>query len=167
MSKRERREMDLCVEALATCGGFNLRRASRAVTQLFDQALESTGLRSTQVVILMTIVADDSPSIAQLARELVMDPSTLTRNLRPLLKQGLLDLSHSGRGKAKKVALTDKGREKLQELLPIWNQTQRQFVKHVGARRWNSVRNDLRALVEALQGPNGRVNGYHLRLISS
>src|SRR5690606_6392843 len=86
-----------CVEALSHCGGFNLRRTARVVTQLYDQALEPTGIRSTQLVILWTVAVDDAPSMAQLARELVLDPSTLSRNVKPLVRRGLLEVTYSGR----------------------------------------------------------------------
>ena len=79
-------------EMARTCACFNFRKASRSVTQLFDQMLAPTGLRSTQLVILITGELLGPSSIARLARELVMDRSTLTRNLKPLLSMGLLQI---------------------------------------------------------------------------
>src|SRR5438552_6327728 len=90
-------------EAARTCACFNFRKASRSVTQLFDQILAPTGLRSTQLVILVTGQLLGPSSIARLARELVMDRSTLTRNLKPLLAMGLLQLSRAENGKHKSV----------------------------------------------------------------
>ena len=88
-------------EMARTCACFNFRKASRSVTQLFDQILAPTGLRSTQLVILMTGQLLGPSSIARLARELVMDRSTLTRNLKPLLNLGMLQLSKSETGECR------------------------------------------------------------------
>src|ERR1700730_10624192 len=107
-------------EMARTCACFNFRKASRSVTQLFDQILAPTGLRSTQLVILMTSQLLGPSSIARLAREMVMDRSTLTRNLKPILGMGLLQFSHSSAGKHKSVELTDEGRAALVRGLPYW-----------------------------------------------
>src|SRR6185369_1797370 len=72
------------------CASFNLRKASRAVTQLFDNALHPIGLRSTQLVILLASGIYESLSLSQLADIIVSDRTTLTRALKPLLRKGLL-----------------------------------------------------------------------------
>jgi hypothetical protein len=85
-------DLEACAQAAAVCACFNFRKASRAVTQHFDEQLQPTGLRSTQLVILLAVAVYESSGMAELARALVMDRSTLTRNLRPLINQGLLTL---------------------------------------------------------------------------
>lgn len=137
--------------AVETCAGYNLRRASRVVTQLFDSALEPTGLRSTQAAILQMIVATELGSVAELARELAMDPSTLTRNLQPLVRDGLVELVNAPRGRAKLARLTPQGRAKLDEVLVRWKQAQTEFVKRFGAKRWNQLRGELTAVTDALR----------------
>ena len=126
-------------EMARTCACFNFRKASRSVTQLFDQALAPTGLRSTQLVILITGELLGPSSIARMARELVMDRSTLTRNLRPLIAAGLLELSAGKDGREKQVELTAQGRKSLVKALPIWAGAQQSFVEHVGAARWQDL----------------------------
>jgi DNA-binding MarR family transcriptional regulator len=133
-----------------TCAGYNLRRTSRVVTSLFDSALEPTGLRSTQVAILQMIVVKDSPSIAKLAREMAMDPSTLTRNLRPLIREGYVELIQAERGRAKLARLTPAGRSKLDEVMARWKDAQTGFIKRFGSKRWNELRGELHAVVEAM-----------------
>jgi DNA-binding MarR family transcriptional regulator len=137
--------------AVETCAGYNLRRTSRVVTQLFDTALEPTGLRSTQAAILQMIVATNSGSVAELARELAMDPSTLTRNLQPLIREGYVDLVNAPRGRAKLARLTTQGRAKLDQVLVHWKQAQAEFVKRFGAKRWNQLRAELTAVAEVLR----------------
>ncbi len=137
-----------------TCACFNFRKVSRSVTQLFDQTLAPTGLRSTQLVILITSELLGPSSIARLARELVMDRSTLTRNLRPLLSQDLLRLTRSERARQKSVAITDAGREALLKAAPFWEQAQGRLVARLGADHWNDLMGELAGIVEATRcGP--------------
>ena len=132
-----------------TCACFNFRKTSRSVTQFFDQALAPTGLRSTQLVILMTGELLGPSSIARLARELVMDRSTLTRNLKPLLGMGLLELSEAGSGKHKSVVVTPQGRGAIVKAAPYWERAQGQLVSRFGTDEWERVMNDLGNIVEA------------------
>src|SRR5215470_6852850 len=82
-----------CLEMVSTCACFNFRKASRTVTQLFDQILAPIGLRSTQLVILVAAQALGPCGLARLARELVMDRSTITRNIHPLVIQEMLQVT--------------------------------------------------------------------------
>ena len=93
-------DQQTCREIVANCACFNFRKASRSVTQLFDQILRRLVWRSTQLVILVTCEALGPCGLVRLARELVMDRSTVTRNLRPLISQGFLQVTgKSGCGK--------------------------------------------------------------------
>jgi DNA-binding MarR family transcriptional regulator len=139
-----------CDEALNECACFNLRKASRAVTQLYDEALQPTGLRSTQLVILLSIAAaDEPPTIAQLSRELVMDPSTLNRNLQPLARRRLIVRKSSRDGRRKLLGLTDKGRAAITEATPHWQKAQAQFITQIGDERWDDLRGSMKSVVEA------------------
>ena len=73
-----------------SCACLNVRKAARAITQLFDEVLQPTGLRSTQFPLLVTVALLGEAPVTQLAEELVMDRTTLARNLKPLESQGLL-----------------------------------------------------------------------------
>ncbi|RME63236.1 MAG: MarR family transcriptional regulator, partial [Alphaproteobacteria bacterium] len=72
------------------CACANLRRASRIITRRFDDAMRATGLRSTQMSILNEIARMGEAPVAQLAVRLAMDASTLTRNLTPLERDGVI-----------------------------------------------------------------------------
>jgi len=132
-------DLELCAKAAATCACFSFRKASRAVTQQFDELLQPTGLRSTQLVVLIAVAVTESPGVAALARELVMDRSTLTRNLRPLVKQGLLKVRLGKDRRTRLVEMTPRGREVLCDALPVWSDAQDRFVAQLGADRWEDL----------------------------
>jgi DNA-binding MarR family transcriptional regulator len=138
-----------CAEIARTCACFNFRKVSRSVTQLFDQMLAATGLRSTQLVILLCAHLQGPISMAALARELVMDPSTLTRNLRPLMNQQLITVATGpGRG-GKSVEITTAGQRALVAAVPYWKKAQDQLVGKIGGDRWSTMISDLDAIVDA------------------
>jgi len=136
-------------EMARTCACFNFRKASRSVTQLFDQILAPSGLRSTQLVILVTSQLLGPSSIARLARELVMDRSTLTRNLKPLMNLGLLQFSQGDGGKHKSVEVTAAGQAALLRSAPYWEHAQSHLVNRVGPEYWTRIMTDLATIVEA------------------
>jgi DNA-binding MarR family transcriptional regulator len=135
-------------EAAATCACFNFRKASRAVTSFFDAKLQPSGLRSTQLVILIAVALSEAAALAQLARLLVMERSTLTRNLRPLEKQGLLRVVSGSDRRTRLVELTPEGRSALAGALPLWEEAQGRFVHQLGTDRWNSLLSNLTATVD-------------------
>jgi DNA-binding MarR family transcriptional regulator len=138
-----------CAEMANTCACFNFRKASRSVTQLFDQMLAPTGVRSTQLVALVATQVFGPCGFAKLAKELVMDRSTITRNLQPLIAQGLLRVSgKSGRG-GKTIEITPAGQQALVNAVPYWEEAQTQLLRHLGQERWDRVMNDLANVVGA------------------
>ncbi len=136
-------------EMARTCACLNFRKGSRSVTQFFDQSLAPTGLRSTQLVILIAAELFSPSSIARLARELVMDRSTLTRNLRPLLNMGFLRLAVAKDGKHKSVEVTPEGQAALLNAAPYWERSQRHLVERFGTDRWERLIHDLGSVVDA------------------
>jgi DNA-binding MarR family transcriptional regulator len=140
---------DKCLEMVSNCASFNFRKASRSVTQLFDQILAPIGLRSTQLVILVAAQVLGPCGLARLARELVMDRSTITRNIHPLVVQGLLQVSgKSGRG-GKSVEITKAGQDALINAVPFWEEAQEQLLRRMGQDRWDRVMVDLTSVVDA------------------
>lgn len=145
-------DVSKCAEAAATCACFHFRKASRAVTQLFDDALQHTGLRSTQLVILIAAAVYESLSVSRLAKELVMDRSTLTRNLRPLERRGLLQLVPGKDVRTRLVALTPAGRDALAGALPAWESAQQEFQGQLGPARWTHLLESLMVTVHVAVG---------------
>ena len=141
-------EVDKFSKAAAECACTNFRKASRAVTQYFDDALQPSGLRATQLVVLLEVAVAESATVPRLARRLVMDPSTVTRNLKPLAKRGWLECTSSG-SRAMVFKLTSEGRAVLSRAVPLWERAQGQVVEKIGADSWQSLLGALGAAVDA------------------
>jgi DNA-binding MarR family transcriptional regulator len=137
------------LEMVGTCACFNFRKASRTVTQLFDQILAPCGLRSTQLVILLAVKVIGPCGLARLARELVMDRSTITRNISPLVKQGLLQVSGKSGYRGKSVEVTSAGQKALAEAVPYWEEAQGRLLNRLGRERWDRVMGELANVVDA------------------
>ena len=108
------------VQFIAECPWFSLRKASRVATQLSNDILQSSGLRITQLAVLVMVEVMELPQVTELASELVMDHSTLSRNLKPLERQGLIETSAGEDRRTRVVSLTTKGEETLAQALPLW-----------------------------------------------
>lgn len=131
----------------ATCAGFHLRRASRAVTQHFDHALAAVGLRTTQFTLLGALALGESVSTNELAQVLVVDRTTLTRNLRLLRDAGLVESRPGRAGREVRFGLTDAGRATLTRALPLWREAQQGIVGAFGSALWPTMVADLDRLV--------------------
>ena len=137
-------ELDL--KGTGSCASFNFRRAARAVTRFYDQALEPCGIRSTQFAILAGVAKTQPTAISALADLLVIDSSTLTRSLHLLKKEGLLTVSERARKRQRFLSLTPAGERMLAESLPVWRATQERFVQSLGAEYWTNFRGELERL---------------------
>ncbi|HVX78810.1 MAG TPA: MarR family winged helix-turn-helix transcriptional regulator [Bradyrhizobium sp.] len=130
------------------CNCTALRKASRRVSQLYDSALEPCGLRTTQRALLSHIARSGPPSLGELAEALVMDRGALTHNLKPLERDDLVEITidpHDRRNRL--VALTTKGRHKLEESAPLWKRAQDGFEAAFGAAKSAALREALAYVV--------------------
>ena len=134
-------------EIEATCACSNVRKAARAVTQLFDEILQPTGLRSTQFNLLVAVALLGEAPVTQLAEVLVMDRTTLTRNLKPLESQGLLTINAGTDRRKHLVRLTERGRQALATALPYWEQAQDRGVTRLGQPQWHTLLTELKTVV--------------------
>jgi DNA-binding MarR family transcriptional regulator len=129
----------------AACNCLALRQATRHVTQFYDQFLAPSGLRSTQYSILARLQRKGPMTINALAAELVMDRTTLGRNILPLQRDGLIAV---GSGKidrrSKELRLTAAGTARWRSALKGWRRAQARFETVFGATRAET----LRALLE-------------------
>lgn len=125
------------------CVGFNTRRATRLVTQFYDENLAPTGLRSTQYSLLSVLSQIGELLIQDLAHVLAMDRTTLTRNLNPLLKKGLVKVSVGNDRRARPVAITPKGVQALNEAHPYWEKAQSYITDRLGVTNWDRIMGDL------------------------
>ncbi len=131
----------------ATSAGINLRRAARAVTQMYDRFLAPSNLQVTQFSVLVACAVAGPAPMTLLSEQLVMDRTTLVRNLKPLQTRGLVMVSTGEDRRVHVVALTDKGYSALAKALPLWQEAQNQIVKSFGQRRLGNLLQDLSALV--------------------
>ena len=143
-----------CAEMARVCACLGFRKASRSVTQLYDQFLNPCGLRSTQLVVLLSAYVLGSSNLRRLADELAMDRSTLTRNLKPLIAQRLLQtMPAKGRGRSKVIEVTPRGQELLLTAAPLWEQAQNALRERLGGERLGRVVEDLAAVTSAVRKP--------------
>lgn len=133
---------------LSQCTCFNLRKAARSVTQMFGTFMHSTGLGPTQFSVL-SVLAQGDFSITRLAEVMVMDRTTLTRNLRPLEKQGLIRIVPGEDRRTRIVSMTRPGRTAFEKALPLWRQAQDEIIERLGRKRWAGLLSHLSATVEA------------------
>jgi DNA-binding MarR family transcriptional regulator len=136
----------LDLEGTGYCASFNFRRTARAVTKLYDEALQSSGIRSTQFAILVAVRKAQPISMTALGQTLVIDPTTLTRSLRLLEKEGLLAVSERGEKRRRLVRVTAEGEQALARATPVWREIQERFVKTIGQEYWLNLRRELERL---------------------
>ncbi len=129
------------------CACFNLRKATRAVTQLYDEMLRPTGLRATQFSLLVAAEMLGPITVTRLAEMGVIDRTTLTRNFKPLEKRGLIEVVLGKDRRTHMVSLTGRGKEALAKALPLWKKAQARVVKELGRQRWNSLQANLLEVV--------------------
>ncbi len=144
-------ERKLCESATGVCACFAFRKASRAVTQLYDDSLSEAGLRSTQFVVLATVNVEGPVMLSDLAKILVMDRTTLTRNLKPLTEAGYLRTKSAADRRTRLVSLTAKGQRVVSKAIPLWKSAQKRFVKEFGPKKWDGFLDGLEGAVEAAQ----------------
>lgn len=130
------------------CGSLNFRRTARAVTRLYDQAFQSSGIRSTQFSILVAVAKTQPTSIGALSSVLVIDSTTLTRSLKRLQKDGFLTVSPRAAKRQRFVSLTPKGEQLLADCLPPWRAAQERFVQAMGSEYWLNLRAELERLAQ-------------------
>jgi DNA-binding MarR family transcriptional regulator len=139
------------------CNCSAVRSAARHITQLYDRCLAPVGLRTTQYAILMRLERKGPLTMNALASDLVMDRSTLARNVQPLERDGLIAIETSASDRrAKVVRLTDAGQERLQAALAAWSQAQHRFESSFGGERSAEMRALMRAVVASAFDSRGR-----------
>jgi DNA-binding MarR family transcriptional regulator len=121
------------------CVGFNTRRVTRLVTQYYDKALAPAQLRSTQYSLLGALALADEMPLQELAYVLAMDRTTLTRNLNPLIKRGLIKVAENDDHRARPLQITTKGKSALANALPLWEKAQARIVDNLGEAKWDQI----------------------------
>ena len=147
-----------------TCACYNLRRTSRAVTQVFDAYFEPIGLKATQFTVLAALSYENEgrPSVTHLAAALVLEQSSLSRNLAVLERHGLLVLEAGDDKRERIVQLTRAGRALLGRGYPLWKQAQAEVAGALGPADFEVQLRSLRRLARealALRSETSRKTG--------
>ncbi|HAA05509.1 MAG TPA: MarR family transcriptional regulator, partial [Syntrophobacteraceae bacterium] len=108
-----------CKEIGRSCACYNLRRAARAITRLYDDFLRPSGLRSTQYSVLMVARLRGPVTLTKLAEMTVNERTTLTRNLTILEKKGLILIEPGKDRRERQVSITERGQEVLIATIPL------------------------------------------------
>jgi DNA-binding MarR family transcriptional regulator len=148
-----------CSEAAGSCACFHLRRAARAVTQLYDDRLRPCGLRVTQFALLVAVRNRGPLPVSGLAELTLVDRTTLTRNLALLARKGLLRLDPGEDRRVRDVRITDLGRRALVAAIPLWRGAQREMVRRLGSKRLGGLLAGLAAAAAAARGGGGTPHG--------
>ncbi len=136
--------------SLKDCTCFNLRKASRAVTQIFDETMQPTGLRATQFSLLAVLSLTGTATVKQLSRELVMDRTTLSRNLKPLEAQNFVRIVPGEDKRTRSLSVTTQGKKAFLKALPYWEDAQTQVIRRLTKGKWNDLLKNLKSTVNAL-----------------
>jgi DNA-binding MarR family transcriptional regulator len=129
------------------CNCLAIRQAARHVSQLYDQCLAPTGLRGTQFSILSRLNRLGPQTINALAHDLVMDRTTLGRNILPLEREGLIEI-RPGRTdrRSKELRLTEAGTARLRGAMTRWVEAQARFEAAFGEARASALRDLMHAV---------------------
>ena len=140
-------ELDAALEVARSCTCFNLRKATRRVTSFYDAALKPSGLKVTQVTLLTAIRVSEPVTIKRLAKAILMDRTTLSRNVSLLNKKGLIDIDPGEDLRTRKLSLTEQGHAALAAAFPLWQKAQLEIVRQMGEDRWINLLKGLSDLV--------------------
>ena len=147
MSNRDQVPFDTTIAVRDACLCLHLQRAARAVARRFDAALRPLGLTSGQFSLLMSLNRPEPASIGNVSSLLAMDRTTLTANLKPLERRGLVTVAADDADKrTRRLSLTPAGRALLSTAVPMWRRTHAEIDRLLTGSSPDRLRADLRAL---------------------
>lgn len=135
--------------ATRDCYATALRKASRRLSGMYDDALAPSGLRSTQYAILRELAVGGPLTINELAALLVLDRSGLGHSLRPLRRDGLIELGKSSTDRRSvEVTLTEQGNRRYEQASALWQTAQDEVVAELGTSMAGQLRQQLNLIAE-------------------
>jgi DNA-binding MarR family transcriptional regulator len=147
MSKRDSVPLATTLHVRDTCLCLHLQRAARAMSRRYDEALRPAHLTNGQFSLLMSLNRADPPTISEIAALLAMDRTTLTANLKPVYRRGLLSITvDEGDRRTRRLQLTAAGRAALAAAMPLWNRAQAETAHLLSGADTHRLRAALRAL---------------------
>jgi len=133
-----------------SCTCAHLRRVSRAFTKAYENALKPSGISSSQFTILNILLEKGPLSINELAASMDIDRTTLSRNLAPMQRDELLTVESEEDLRRKVVSISNLGRAKLDNALPLWQSAQKSVINRLGPQRWHEIQTALNQLRETV-----------------
>ena len=147
MASREKLPYEITLRVRDTCLCLHVQRAARAAARLYDEALRPAGLTSGQFSLLMSLNRPEPASIGEIAALLAMDRTTLTANVKPLRRRGLIAIVVDPRDRrSRRLVLTPSGHELLLGALNLWRRAQRSAERRLGTAGAENLRAGLSAL---------------------
>lgn len=114
------------------CNCMNMRRASRAVTQFYDEVLKASGLTIAQLGLLRHLEITEQITISQLAKIMRIDRTTLNRNMRPLSDAGLIAINPGTDSRTREIKLTNAGKDAVAAGWKLWGEAQSSLKEYMG-----------------------------------
>ncbi len=133
---------------LDTCLCSNLRMATRVITRVYDEALRPLGITSNQLQLMTAIVIADGANVSEIGARLSTDPSTVGRELRSLVSNGLVERTTGKDRRARIVRLTAAGVALHRRARPLWAKAQAQVAEALGTVGFERLRDDLAQVSE-------------------
>jgi DNA-binding MarR family transcriptional regulator len=131
------------------CLGFRVRKLNRMVSAIYDSALASAGLKTSQFSVLVAVANRENVRPSELTKLLQMDESTLSRNVERMCARGWLRLQQEGDRRSHLIEVTEAGQALIRRSLPAWDQAQREVSQRLGAETVAALRAALRKLQPA------------------
>jgi DNA-binding MarR family transcriptional regulator len=133
------------------CVCTSVRRADRALNRFYDDALRASGLLTTQYALLKFIArAPDELTLRRLAEAQVMDRTTLSRNLDPLVREGYVEIVQGHDKRTRVVWITAAGREAIERATPLWKAAQARIAAEYGPGKVERLLNELAELTSGI-----------------
>ena len=144
-------EKDRFIEMGSVCACANLRRAARAVTQLYDRSLRPAGLRATQFSLLMAVRVLGPLPVTTLAKKTCMDRTTLGRNLKILENREMIKFTQGSDQRVREVSLTGDGKKAIIRAMPCWKEAQGLIERGLGEEGMENLLYDLSAVTSLVR----------------
>jgi DNA-binding MarR family transcriptional regulator len=145
-------ELEVCWQVRRTCACDQLRRVTRGVTQVYDNAVVPSGLKITQLPIFVGLASEGDLPLTVLADALALDRTTLTRNLKVLEDRGLIrTYEHADDARVRMVSMTLDGSAMLTQALERWARVQEFVEDRFGRERLRALEDELAAFSDALE----------------
>jgi DNA-binding MarR family transcriptional regulator len=144
--------------AMSRCACGSLRRATRALTQLYDDMMIPSGLRVTQFSLLRMLARTGTARISELATLVLLDRTALSRTLEPLVNRGLVSIVSGDDARTREVSLTRAGKQAIRTAEPHWRRAQQRVASTLGSGCLAALVETLEAIEALHPDPSGSIS---------